>query len=61
MFVSQWSVNYLVAVNHCLEIFWNVSFMKAFYLLRIHESVFLSAVRILCCYSVAPFYSNGLN
>lgn len=43
------------------NIFWNVSFMKGFYLLRIHESVFLSAVHILCCYSIARFYGKGLN
>lgn len=43
------------------NIFWNVSFMKGFYLLRIHDSVFLSAVHIFCCYRIAHFYNDGFN
>lgn len=43
------------------NIFWNVSFMKGFYLLRIHDSVFLSAGHIFSCYSIAHFYSNGFS
>lgn len=43
------------------NIFWNVSFMKGFYLLRINDSVFLSAVHMFCGYSIAHFYSNGFN
>lgn len=35
--------------------------MKAFYSLRIHDSVFLSAAQMFCRYSIAYFYSNGFH